>query len=341
MAFLLTFLLSLASAAPFKIGVVAESRAIPKAQEFINRVTQIEPFKQLIAQGALQITATPTQVYNLNCRGGAYNIARLAQCNLSRVSRPCRGMDFCPVFTSYPNIGAGHARNPISSSSFPWTTMLHEMVHSFGFTDDYAYTHSECRSYCGVGTWNNGHSDNDGNRYSTEAAAIAACVRRIPWCQKAINEGTSVVQKNDDESFKIGSPAPAEGCPSTTLGVYLGGSCQNQNPNSTWRPSFCPTVMGHPSIGQERCEVDRRHAIIGRSPNLLSSYYQKEIFREVVRRKGIRGLVFQESPADVVPTNFLYGMPELDRHHFPDGDLVNLCRDPRNVADIVRVLNGE
>lgn len=341
MALLLSFFIAWASAAPFKIGVVAELNAMNRAQEFINQVAMIEPFKQLIAQGALEISVAPTQVSNLNCRGGAAGIPRLARCDLSRVNRPCRGMNFCPLFTSVPNIGAGHPRNPISSSSFPWTTMLHEMVHSFGFTDDYAYTHGECRSYCGVGTWNNGHSDNNANRYPTEAAALAACIRRIPWCQQAISAGTTVVQQIANGSYKIGSPAPAEGCPSTTLGVYLGGSCQNQNPNSTWRPNFCPTVMGHPSIGQERCEVDRRHAIISRSPNLLPPFYQKKIFQEVVRRTRIRGLVFRESPEDVVPAKFLYGMPELDRHHHPEGELLNLCRDPRSVTELTRLLNGE
>lgn len=323
----LVLLLSSAVAAPFKITVISEPGARERAQEFIREVSNLEPFRQLIAQRGLTISRTPVIIQDLNCRGGAFNIVRLAQCDMDRVARPCRDADFCPLFTAVPTIGAGYQRTPIASSSYPWTTMLHEMMHSFGFTDDYPYPTADTRTYCPHGPWPNGHTDGDSNSYRSAAEAQRACVRRISWCQKAIDAGTPVVQPQSDGTFAIGSPVPAEGCPSVKLGVYLGGNCENQNPLSTWRSNYCPNVMGFPLIGEEVCPSQRRHLIIQRSPNLLTPYFQEVIFKQVVERKRLRGLVFTPSPAQTAPADFRYGIPELDRIMHPSGPLPDLCTD--------------
>lgn len=323
------FILGLAHAGPFKIGIVSEPGAESRANEFISKLSQLEPFRQLIAQNALEISASPTTVTGLNCRGGRSGIARLASCNTSPAASVCRGMDFCPIFTAVPNIGAGDNVSPISSSTFPWTTMLHEMVHSFGFSDNYAYTQLESNIYCN-GVWANGpnsQTDSKPNTYKSAEAARKDCLRRIPWCQDAIDAGTEVVQRKPDGKYMIGSPTPSNGCPDSSLGVYLGSNCQIKNPDSTWRPYFCPSVMGYPSLGEATCGVTRRHRIIAHSPNLLPAYYQQSIFNIIVERKNLRGLTFKPSPSQSAPANFRYGLPEIDNLSHSDSSPQNICQE--------------
>ena len=128
----------------------------------------------------------------------------------------------------------------------------------------------------------------------------------------------------------IGSPIPTGGCPNGNLGVYLGGNCQVKNPNSTWRPYFCPSVMGYPSLGEGTCEVTRRHRIIAHSPNLLPAYYQQSIFNTIVKRKGLRGLSFTPSPTESALPDFRYGLPEIDNLAHSDDSPQNICIDEKN-----------
>jgi len=203
--------------------------------------------------------------------------------------------------------------------------MRHELVHSYGFTDDYGYTPTEAPIYCTVNDWPNGHWDNLPSSYPDAMSAQAACVERVPWCREALAAGTPVVHELPTGGFAIGSPPPASGCPSDVLGVYVGGSCQNMPAGQAWRPYFCPTVMGHPALGEDLCMVNRRHAIISRSPNLIPRYYQKVIFDEIVRRKQLRGLVFQPAAFEQVDDSFRYGLPVVDRLRHPAGPLPEVC----------------
>lgn len=143
----------------YKVKVFAEPTAVDRAREFIHNLRNSEPYKQLIEQNAVLIEVAPVEITGINCRGGNFGIKRLAKCDLEKVNVACGKYDLCPVYTSVPDIGAGGPRFPIVSSSFPWTTMLHEVVHTYGFTDEYAYTSNETKTYCPeVANWHNGHS---------------------------------------------------------------------------------------------------------------------------------------------------------------------------------------
>jgi hypothetical protein len=301
------FFTSFAFAKPYKVKVFTEPAAEDRAREYISNMKALEPFKQLIEQKALIVESSPTIVTGLNCRGGNYGIPRLAQCDLDSVRESCGDADLCPVYTGVPDIGAGAQRFPIVSSSFPWTTMLHEVVHTFGFTDEYAYTMKETGIYCpGVLNWQNGHTRNSKEVFSTKELAENFCKKIISWCQLAIDSGTPVVQKTEDGKYRIGSPTP-KSCPDVTLGVYPGGSCQAKNPNGTWRPYFCPTVMGYPALGEDYCSVTKRHKIILNSPNLLPEYYQRRIFKRIAPEL----LFVNRKLPDLSPHT--YGLPEIDR----------------------------
>lgn len=334
--FILFLLFSLpALAKTYKVKVFAEPGAEEKALEYIQSMREIEPFKQLIERKVMIIDSAPVMVTGINCRGGGYGIPRLAQCDLENVQKGCGSADLCPVYTSVPNIGAGNQRFPVVSSSFPWTTMLHEVVHTFGFTDEYAYTKSETGTYCpDKVSWLNGHShitrDSGEETYRNKDLAEEACKKNIPWCKRALESGTEVVQKNSEGKYKVGSPLPAS-CPDVTLGVYSGGSCQAKSPTGTWRPYYCPTVMGFPSLGEEFCAVTRRHKIIRNSPNLVPEYYQQLIFDKVVQAAD-QNLQFQNRTTPNLD-HHAYGIPEVDRLSGHSGE-TNFCLESQSLSKV-------
>lgn len=321
-----------AVAKTYKIKVFAEPGSESKALEYIQNMREIEPFAQLLEKKAIIIDQTPVMVTGINCRGGAYGIPRLAQCDLDKVQKACGDYDLCPVYTSFPNIGAGNQRYPIVSSSFPWTTMLHEVVHTYGFTDEYAYTKSETKTYCpNKVSWINGHSNiSEEEIFDDKKSAENSCKKNIPWCKFAIESGTEVVQKNADGKYKIGSPTPSS-CPNVTIGVYAGGSCQAKSPAGTWRPYFCPTVMGYPSLGEEFCEVSRRHKIIRNSPNLLPDYYQMKIFNKIMTASD-QDLQFENKTTPDLE-HHAYGIPEIDILSGHDGE-ENFCKESRSPSSV-------
>jgi hypothetical protein len=338
MSFLAILLVSASIAGPFKISVVTEPGARERAEEFIRNFSQTEPFRQLIAQGGVEIVTTPVVIRDLNCRGGAYDIARLAQCDLERADQACAGTSLCPVFTAVPNIGAGNQTRPISSGTYPWTTMLHEIGHSLGLTDEYVYPVEDAPKYCGYSPWGNGSTVSVRNNYRSQRDAERACREQVPWCAAALAEGTPVTQRLPNGSFMIGTPPPATGCPSVALGVYAGGNCQTLNPNSTWRPYYCPTIMGHPDLSEAVCPATRRHAILRRSPNLIPPYFQKLMFDHIVRTNRLRGMRFRPAPVEAVAPDFRYRVPALDRARHPTETLANDCREEASAPTVEAVV---
>lgn len=322
----LSFFISLpAISGTFTIKVFAEPGSESAAQDFIDHLRTQEPFKQISQEGILTIESKPIVDEGIKCRGGAFGIPRLAQCELESIKLKCGKSNLCPVYTKVPSIGAGGPKYPIVSSSFPWTTMLHEVVHTFGFTDEYAYTKKEVGNYCSTSSsWVNGHghvTPNDSvEEFNSESAALKFCKKNIPWCKFAISEGATVVTKLADGRFKLGSPLP-EKCPSTQIGLYPGGSCQALSPHGTFRPYYCPTVMGFPTLGEEFCFVQKRHQIIKDSPNLIPDYYQKIIFDKILKEARAPKLKFKPSPAETA--SHIYGIPEVDKLAGEDGSLNN------------------
>jgi len=267
----------------YKVVVLADAGSATRAQEYIAALHCLSPFSALLRAGELELPDSPT-IYTSDevvCTGGLDGIARLAQCKISsdRINALIASATLAPIFTSVPNIGAGGSQTPIVSSSFPWTTALHETTHTFGFTDDYAYTAAETADYCtgGALTAINGYSNQSmPATFTTEAAAIASCQTNIPWCTAAIAMGTPVTTANADGTFAIGTPPPAT-CPDDRLGVYAGGACQVAVPAATWRPSYCPTIMGFPTLGEDYCPVEKRQALLFFIKKYLPAFYQQQI----------------------------------------------------------------
>jgi hypothetical protein len=336
---LLLFCATTAQAGPYKISVIADTASEERAREYIANLSNTEPYKQLIAQGYVQIVVQPKILTpdQLKCHGGTAGIERLATCDI--LSGPdtrrtlCPGADLCPIFTSVPNIGKGGTTFPISSSTFPWTTMLHEMTHSLGFSDDYAYTRSEAKVYCKktMSAPNAYSSKSMPNDYATEAAAKADCLAKIPWCRVAVASGANVVTAKSDGKFVIGSPPPPS-CPSDAVGVFRGGSCQAENPNTTWRPSFCPTIMGYPEMGEEFCDVMHRQAMISGYPNLIPAYYRQVIAKKIQETTKMGPITLSSTAPNpaIASCPHFYEIPSVDSLNLHDelGIFYNRCNIP-------------
>ncbi len=327
--FLVWFFLSFTvQAEAFIIKVFAEPVSESAALEFITQLNQQEPFKQLIAKKIVEINSSPILDSKISCRGGNLGIPRLAQCELSTIKNECGKSELCPVFTKVPWIGAGGPKFPIVNLSFPWSTMLHEVVHTFCFTYEYAYTSSEVGNYCSsTSKWHNGFAKigEKENVFETESELNRFCKKNIPWCKQAIAEDAVNFQKNAGGKYVLGSPLP-EKCPSTQIGIFRGGSCQALAKNGTYRLYYCPTVMGYPSLGEEFCFVEKRHKIIEASPNLIPNFYQKVIFDQIISATRTRKVEFKISTIDTADN--IYGIPEVDRLSGEDGTL-DLCKQKK------------
>lgn len=320
---MLSTISALAAPRAYKVTVFAEPGAEDRAREFSRKLISSEPFKQLSEKGIFIINTEPLPATKTQCKGGFYGIPRLAECKTSTIKKACKGSDLCPIFTSVPFIGAGGDPYPISSSTFPWTTMLHEFIHTFGFSDEYSYTKTETPTYCGSLMKNpNEVQLPETSLFASKSEAEEACITAIPWCEEAIREGNEVVTSTSG-GFKIGSPLPPS-CPNNTLGVYLGAGCMKAQPDSTFRPYFCPTVMGFPTIGQDHCEVQERHGIIASAPNLIPTYYQRVLFQKIITKSGNRGIEFVQI-APSLPGIHLYGIPEVDRLVIAPQEIKNKC----------------
>ncbi len=290
---ILFFLLSLSLyAKTYNIHVVSDPVAESKAKEFIGKISLLSPFKELIDRSYIQINSSPTIVAKekLKCVGGAYGIKRLAQCKgfKGRIKRRLsKNQDAVLIFTSTPDIGAG-GTPVISSVTFPWTTMLHEFIHYFKFTDEYAYQASNSGLYCGYQdhkkTHNQFHRRFD-NEFDSESDAVEFCLREIPWCSRVIAQGGSIGESLDNGNFKLGTKAP-DFCPSYEIGIYEGGSCSN-NPGLSFRPYFCPTSMGFPTWGQDNCTVNKRHELIFNHSAYVPQYYAEKLV-EIIAEKTNR-----------------------------------------------------
>ncbi|MBD63563.1 MAG: hypothetical protein CME62_00010 [Halobacteriovoraceae bacterium] len=298
-------------AGQFNITVLSDQGASAAASEFVKEMSKLEPYKQLIEQNIITINSQPV-IANIACEGGHSGIERLAKCDLETAGTICGEADLCPIYTSVPDIGAGGDPFPIMSKTMPWTTMLHEVIHTHGFTDEYYYTANDAPLYCRDSiAWHNGYTTNSKikSSYRTKSKALRACRRYIPWCEEAIAAGAEVTQRLSNGRYKIGTPEPAS-CPSLAMGVFLGGSCTNANEDTTFRPYFCPNIMGYPHLGEDFCNVHQRHAIIKNSPNMIPPYYQKMIHQHITQKAGVDVEFQLRTPAEL--DEHFYGIPSVD-----------------------------
>lgn len=317
---------------PYRITVISDDQAVAKAQEFIDNLAKTRPFDLLIAKGQIVLDPKPKIVpaKKLDCRGGKQGIARLPSCALLESKAPADqalvkslrgGADLTPVFTSTPGLGGSEigGTTPILNSADPWTAMMHETFHAtFGFYDEYAYTKKEAKIFCKgetVQAPNMFSASSMPASFATEDAATEECLQRIPWCKEAAQGGAKVVTRAADGRFLIGTPPPAQ-CPDTRLGVYRGGACQAANPHSTWRPNFCPTIMGYPDIGEEHCTGFQRQSMLSGYPDIIPPYYQELIVNQIAFKTLMMPIQLPPNrhPAaiDTGTCPVVYGIPSVD-----------------------------
>ena len=207
-------LLSFAAQAKYRMGLISDPGSEESAKLFIRNISESEPFKFLIENDYLEISQEPVRLSKeeLGCRNNVNGIKRLARCSFANFDNSAilkkrksitANYDLMPIIADVEGAGGGGGKHPVFDRNFPTTVMLHEILHSMGFADEYVYTKKEAEIYCTPEALekskkvNSAHLVNDGkimeNHFQNQTLAQDACVKFIPWCQEAIKQGNTVV----------------------------------------------------------------------------------------------------------------------------------------------------
>lgn len=238
-ALLMTSYQALAQYKPYKIVMFADADAMKRADEFKTYIQTKPPFSKMGDKLTLEIVELTSE--EMDCKNDKPDTPRIISCDSSLFRKKQRQMDahLSLAFTSKAKGGAGGGI-PIASNDYPIQTMFHEMLHTYGFADEYDYSPSERTVYC-----NNPRSVanivyfQDVPPYETDVAAREKHARDVPWMGgiprvRLITEGTSLGSK-DSIAVKPGEQL---------LGLYRGGQCDSGTTPS-WRPYGNSIMRGY------------------------------------------------------------------------------------------------
>lgn len=132
----------------FAVIVDGDPKTAEKAAKFIEYMKGLEPFSRMGDQ--LVFRVVESTVEKLDCRNNDPISERVIHCNKAETGKlgVSVGAHRTIVFTSKGSGGAGGSI-PVASLDYSLPTMLHEIMHSYGFGDEYPYTVlSELKAFC-------------------------------------------------------------------------------------------------------------------------------------------------------------------------------------------------
>jgi hypothetical protein len=224
---------------PYKIVMIADSEAKAKAEAFREYLKTKPPFSKMLDK--LQLDVVEMTKEELDCKNDKPNSPRIISCNNNLIRRKQRQMnaDLPLVFTSNGVGGAG-GDIPIASNDYPIQTMFHEMLHTFGLSDEYDYKPSERTVYCRSprSTANIAYFK-DTPPYENDSAARTKHRRDVPWMggiptSNPITNGSALGSNGEGDIVPGSQP----------LGLYRGGSCDSEALPG-WRPYKNSIMKGY------------------------------------------------------------------------------------------------
>lgn len=228
---------------PYKFLILADSGAISQAEEFVSLMKRTAPFNQMGKQIVFEIkTIDPKK---MNCKSGCSSIQRLICCDIDYALKEAAPAHAHRVLiaTSTATGGAG-GRVAIAGTGYPPSTLLHELLHTYGLDDEYEYTISEAKQYCqGRGARSaNVVSIRPREPYASDEQARALHGSEIPWfgeiqAPTLITSGTDLGTTPMASWKRVFASAERR----MTVGLYEGGSCNRVIP--TWKPYFEDNIM--------------------------------------------------------------------------------------------------
>lgn len=238
-ALLMTSYQAFAQYKPYKIVMFTDGDAKARAEEFKAYLQTKPPFSKMGEKLTLEIVELTAD--EMNCSNSMPDAPRIVTCNTSLLRKKQRQLDahFSVAFTSRGDGGAG-GDLPVATKSYPIQTMFHEMLHTYGFADEYDYKGAEIGVYC-----NNPRSSanivyfKDVPPYESDVAAREKHARDVPWMGgiprvRMITEGENLGSK-DSFAAKKGEQL---------LGLYRGGQCDSALLPG-WRPYNDSIMRGY------------------------------------------------------------------------------------------------
>lgn len=251
---------------PYKIVVFTDETASTKADQFKTYLQTKPPFSKMGEK--LQIELVKLTKEEMDCKNSDPDSPRIITCNNSVLRRKQRDADanISLAFTSNGSGGAG-GDIPIASMDFPIQTMFHEMLHTYGLSDEYDYSESERGVYCrSPRSSANIVYFSPRPPYADDPGARTTHARDVPWMGgiprvHLITDGSALGSKD------AANPTPG----SQLLGLYRGGSCDSGT-TPGWRPYKNSIMKGYEDDTiyplYEEVIVKNMESSLGRTLNL-------------------------------------------------------------------------
>lgn len=261
---------------PYKIVLISDEGSETRTNEFMAYLRTQPPFNT-IAPEDLQITVRRAPPGAMNCRSPYMqdqNSQRLVTCDqgaLRRIQRDERANFAVAITSTPPYYGGSGGQIPVATIGAPNHVVLHEMLHTWGAEDEYAYTSpQEVSRYCHPGergpniAW-----FRDTPPYASDSSARTIHAGQVPWMGR-IPSSMPVTQLPS-----LGSPARPAGRGQQTIGLYPGAGCPERNGEKSWKPYATSIMNGHTDDFMYPVYADlvsaRIRRDLGREPRLVAA----------------------------------------------------------------------
>lgn len=255
----------------YKISVYTDQVSKSKANEVVKLFKATYPFNQF----DIEIEIVRATAEQLNCKTDA-SIERLVNCDSKFVRSDSlkRISDQAFIVRDMNKYGGSGGGIPVMTTHSPVNVMLHEYLHTLGFSDEYTYSASEAAVYCSKNMKTaNMVIINPLDSYKSDSEARSIHSSAIPWF-KSIKRTTLITHSkllgtanvtgyaainNSSEPAAIGM----------TTGLYKGHTCDKALPKLvSWHPGGKGTIMLNTGYG------------IGKAG--------ETIVRDIFKRKGVK-----------------------------------------------------
>lgn len=230
----------------YKFSIYTDQKDSTKAIEVAELFKKTYPFSKY----EIEFEIVQTTAEELNCTSTP-GIERLVVCDSKFVKKNSLSSNTDQAFivrdmSIYGGSGGGI---PVMTTNSPTSVMLHEYLHTLGFSDEYTYSAEEAVIYChkGIRTANMVEiAPNESYQYDAEAKSLHQ--GDIPWFMNIhwytkITTGTAL----GTGSVTGLAPTNTSGEPlalGTPTGLYKGKTCENASPKlAIWHPGGEGTLM--------------------------------------------------------------------------------------------------
>lgn len=285
---LLSLLLSVSQAKAYTIVIVTDQKDLTRAKADIAMLKESYPFSKFDIN--FKIARVPEE--QLKC-GAILGIDRLVSCpevmdKLNTVTKKLGGSQTVVLKDSHGLDNKSHHGGSaavggslmVATTGAHARTTLHEIIHSFGFTDEYVYSESDSNQYCkkGRASSKNSVEISPDESYASDASARQKHGGQIPWYSYIRSStlitnsggtklGTQVTNEKDIKFYPINNsiyPSPFD----EVTGLFPLQTCMRATEKMhLWKPNASIGIMGE------------LHAGLGRN--------MEDILEEAMRSRGI------------------------------------------------------